>query len=161
MKTLAFILAAATLTTNLCLAQLSAPSPQLPGAGPQLPKTGPQPLGTPPPSPQLPGMSAQLPGTPASSPPLAGTPPASPQQTELHTTISSAAATTAVEKLNIHWLAPVDLTDWRNDREPVEGLSPQSWTTMAGWHPGQSAFPDNANFSTEMPLLWLGHEPWQ
>ncbi len=83
------------------------------------------------------------------------------QQMEQHTKISSAAAISSVGELKFHWLAPVQTTDWRNDREPVEGLSPQSWTTTVGWHPGQSAFPDeNNNFSTGMPLLWFGHEPW-
>jgi hypothetical protein len=83
------------------------------------------------------------------------------QQTEQHTMTSSAAATMSVGNLNIHWLAPAKPVDWRNNRQPVEGLSPQSWTTVAGWHPGQSAFPDEKNFSTEMPLLWFGHEPAQ
>jgi hypothetical protein len=85
------------------------------------------------------------------------------QQTEQHSTVSSAAATTTVGKLNFHWLAPAKPVDLRNNREPVEGLSPQAWTTTVGWHPGESAFPDmdGKNFSTEMPLVWFGHEPGQ
>jgi hypothetical protein len=45
------------------------------------------------------------------------------------------------------------------NREYVQGLHPQAWTTIVGWHPGRSAFPseDNAgSFSTEMPLLQIG-----
>jgi hypothetical protein len=75
--------------------------------------------------------------------------------------VPSPAATTAVGELKFHWLAPDKVTDWRNDREPVEGLSPQAWTTTVGWHPGESAFPDENASSTGMPLLWFGHEPWQ
>jgi hypothetical protein len=85
------------------------------------------------------------------------------QQTEQHNTVSSAAATTTVGKLNIHWLAPGKPAVQQNNWEPVEGLSPQAWTTTVGWHPGEPAFPDldGKNVSTEMPLLWFGHEPWQ
>jgi hypothetical protein len=83
------------------------------------------------------------------------------QQAEQQNTVSSAATTTSVGKLNFHWLAPDQQADVQNDREPVEGLSPQAWTTIVGWHPGRSAFPDDETSTTEMPLLWFGHEPWE
>ena len=85
------------------------------------------------------------------------------RQTEQQNTVSSAAATTTVGEEHFHWLAPDKPVDLRNEREPVEGLSPQALTTTVGWHPGESAFPDldGKNVSTEMPLLWFGHEPWQ
>jgi hypothetical protein len=82
-------------------------------------------------------------------------------QTEQHTMISSAAATMSVGNVNFHWLAPAKPADWRNNREPVEGLSPQAWTTIASEHPNQRIFLDDEHFSTGMPLLWFGHEPWQ
>jgi len=84
------------------------------------------------------------------------------QQTEQQNTVSSEAATTTVGELNFHWLAPDQQpANLQNDREPVEGLSPQSWTTISGWYPGRSVFPDDETSTTEMPLLWFGHEPWQ
>jgi hypothetical protein len=91
----------------------------------------------------------------------AGSAMAQQQQTEQQQTVSAPAAATTVGKVKFHWLAPDKVTDWRTDREPVEGLSPQPWTTIVGWNPGKSAFPDDVNSTTEMPLLWFGHEPWQ
>jgi hypothetical protein len=75
--------------------------------------------------------------------------------------VSAPAATTAVGELKFHWLAPAKPADLQNDREPVEGLSPQAWTTIVGWHPSESAFPDENTAEPEMPLLWFGREPWQ
>jgi hypothetical protein len=85
------------------------------------------------------------------------------QQMEQHATISSAAAISSVGELKLNWLAPSKPADWRKSREPVESSSPQAWTTIVGWHPGQSAFPDldGKNVSTETPLLWIGQEPSQ
>jgi hypothetical protein len=83
------------------------------------------------------------------------------QQTEQPTNISSAVAISSIGDLKIHWLAPSKPADGWESQEPVAGLRPQAWTTIVGWHPGQSAFPDGGNFSTEMPLLWIGHEPWE
>jgi hypothetical protein len=83
------------------------------------------------------------------------------QQVKDSTDISSDAAHTSIGNVNAHWLAPAQPADTRHDREPIEGLSPQAWTTTVGWHPGESAFPDldGQNVSTEMPLVWFGHEP--
>lgn len=79
-----------------------------------------------------------------------------------HQTVPTPAATTAVGELQFHWLAPTPPAVSQNDREPVEGLSPQAWTTTVGWQPGRTAFPDEGNnCSTGMPLLWFGHEPFQ
>jgi hypothetical protein len=83
------------------------------------------------------------------------------QQTGQHTVIYSTTATMPDRNVNFHWLVPTKPSDSRNDREPVEGLSPQPWTATVGWHPGETAFPNSENFSTRMPLIWFGHEPWQ
>jgi len=84
------------------------------------------------------------------------------QQVNENIDITSDTAQTTIGKVNAYWLAPAQPADTRNNREPIEGLSPQAWTTTVGWHPGQSAFPDldRKNVSTEMPLLWFGYEPW-
>jgi hypothetical protein len=77
-------------------------------------------------------------------------------------TNSPASATFAVEEPKLHWLAPSrPVVSQQNNREPIEGLSPQAWTTVVGWHPGASAFPNSENYTTELPLLWIGHAPWQ
>jgi len=83
------------------------------------------------------------------------------QQVKENTDISSDAAQTSIGDMNAHWLAPAQPAEVRNNREPIQGLSPQAWTTTAGWHPGQSEFPDldRINVSTEMPLVWFGCEP--
>lgn len=83
------------------------------------------------------------------------------QQVNENTNISSDAAQTSIGDLNAHWLAPAQPADTRNDRKPVEGLSPQAWTTTVGWHPGQSEFPDldGQNVSTKTSILWFGCEP--
>lgn len=83
--------------------------------------------------------------------------------TARHHTVSTPAATTSVGELKFHWLSPAPPADLQNNREPIEGLSPQAWTTIAGWNPGVSAFPndDNSNTTTGMPVLWFGHEPWE
>jgi hypothetical protein len=83
------------------------------------------------------------------------------QQTEPPTTIFSRASTMNISKSDIHWLATARPAQWRISREPVGGLSPQAWTTIAGWHPPQSALPDDKNSSPEMPLIWFGQAPWQ
>jgi hypothetical protein len=35
----------------------------------------------------------------------------------------------------------------------VENVSPRAWTTMAGWHPGASAFPDATTHEPQMALV--------
>jgi hypothetical protein len=35
--------------------------------------------------------------------------------------------------------------------EPVEGVSPRAWTTVVGWYPGASAFPDPITQSAAAP----------
>ena len=32
--------------------------------------------------------------------------------------------------------------EFDNQTRPIEGMSTRAWTTIAGWHPGQSAFPN-------------------
>ena len=83
------------------------------------------------------------------------------QQAEQHTNVSSAVAISSIGDMKVHWLAPSKPAAAWESQEPVEGLRPRAWTTIVGWHPGRSAFPDGEDFSTETPLLWIGHEPWE
>jgi len=81
-------------------------------------------------------------------------------QVEQHTQIKTTAPISTVGKVTFHWLGPVEPAKGPEIRESVEGITPRAWSTTVGWHPGESAFPDNVNSSTGMPIFWIGHEPW-
>jgi hypothetical protein len=73
----------------------------------------------------------------------------------------ASSASAPAGKVEFHWFAPSKPAASQESREPVEGLSPQAWTTTVGWHPGRSAFPNGENWSPQLPLFWVGHKPWQ
>jgi hypothetical protein len=81
------------------------------------------------------------------------------QQTQLHSTHSSASDISTVEKSEFHWLAPANPPGLVENRNGVAGLDTRPWTEIVGWHPGESAFPNAENFSTEMPLFCIGQWP--
>jgi hypothetical protein len=81
------------------------------------------------------------------------------QQTQMHATLLSASGISTVEKSQFHWLAPVNPAGPMENRNRVEGLDTRPWTKVVGWHPEYSAIPNAENFSTEMPLLWIGRTP--
>jgi hypothetical protein len=78
-------------------------------------------------------------------------------------TTSSASRTATAGKPAIHWFKPGPRAEMNNELKFGKGPSPRAWTTIAGWHPGVSAFPDAdaENFSCRLHLLSVGHEPWQ
>ena len=75
-------------------------------------------------------------------------------------TTSSESSTDIMHPDRLHWLAPVPATGTNGNRKPIQGLSPQAWSTTVGWSPGASAFPDARTSSFEMPLVWAAHGPW-
>ena len=62
-----------------------------------------------------------------------------------------------------HWKVPLRLLQSidpfsplpgpANDRERAEGLSERAWSTVAGWRPGASAFPDAITHESQMGLI--------
>ena len=82
------------------------------------------------------------------------------QQTQMHATVSPASGiSTTVKKPQFHWLMPTNPAVSVENRNHVEGLDPRPWTKIVGWHPGESEFPNPENFSTGMPLIWIGQPP--
>jgi hypothetical protein len=77
------------------------------------------------------------------------------------TNTPSASTTITVKRQKFHWLAPMKKVERKNNLEYVEGLSPRAWTTIVGWHPGASAFPEAESSGLQVCLFWAGHEPWQ
>ncbi|MGA2786146.1 MAG: hypothetical protein ABSF60_01335 [Verrucomicrobiota bacterium] len=75
---------------------------------------------------------------------------------------SSASRTAIAGKPAIHWFKPGSRAELNGELKFGKGPSPRAWTTIAGWHPGVSAFPDaNAeNYSCQLQVLSVGHESW-
>ena len=71
------------------------------------------------------------------------------------TKATSASVPITVEKSKLHWLAPVTTTKTKENLKPVEGLDPRAWTTVAGWHPGESAFPAAETHQSKLCLFWV------
>ena len=71
------------------------------------------------------------------------------------TNTPSASATVAVKKPKFHWLAPTETKKFKENFQPVEGLDPQAWTTVVGWHPGESAFASAETHEDGWPLFWV------
>lgn len=62
------------------------------------------------------------------------------------------------------WTIPLKLAQLLNpfaksaakmESEPVDGVSPRAWTTVVGWHPGASMFPDPKTDHLQLPLISL------
>jgi hypothetical protein len=70
------------------------------------------------------------------------------------TNAPSASATFTAQKPRFHWLAPIQKAKARENLKPIEGLDPRAWTTVVGWHPGESAFP-NSETSEGWDLFWV------
>jgi hypothetical protein len=71
------------------------------------------------------------------------------------TNAPSASTTFMVQKPKLHWLAPVKTTKAKENLKPIGGLNPQAWTTVVGWHPGESAFPSAETHEGGWPLFWV------
>ena len=73
----------------------------------------------------------------------------------------SATATTTLDKQKPKLLErifkPVPKDEGKIERE--EGLSDQAWSTMMGWNPGKSSFPDPVNHEARLYLYSVGAAP--
>jgi hypothetical protein len=75
------------------------------------------------------------------------------------TNAPSASATFTVQKPKLHWLTPARTTKAKENLKPVAGLDPRAWTTVVGWHPGESAFPSAETHEGGWCLLWVNIGP--
>jgi len=71
------------------------------------------------------------------------------------TNAPSTAATVTVQKPKFHWLAPTELKKSTENPKPVGGLDPRAWTTVVGWHPGESAFATGERHEPGVCLFWI------
>ncbi len=80
-------------------------------------------------------------------------------QSQTNATSASGSATITVEKSKLHWLTPVTMTNSTESLKPVEGLDPRAWTTVVGWHPGESAFATGETHEGGWCLFWIDLGP--
>ncbi len=59
----------------------------------------------------------------------------------------------------INPFAPVEPSATSAPPRTVRGPSPRAWTTVAGWHPGRSAFPDAVTHESGMALISISRRP--
>ena len=75
------------------------------------------------------------------------------------TNTPSASATITVQKPKLHWFAPIQTTNSVAEPKPVEGHDPRAWTTVVGWHPGESAFVTGETHEGGWSLFWVDLGP--
>ena len=71
------------------------------------------------------------------------------------TNAPSTTATVTVQKPKLHWLAPAETKKSNENLKPVAGLAPRAWTTVVGWHPGESAFATGERHESRLCLFWI------
>jgi hypothetical protein len=71
------------------------------------------------------------------------------------TNAPSTSATVTAQKPKVHWFAPVQTTNSVENLKPVDGLDPRAWSTVVGWHPGQSAFATGERHEGRLCLFWI------
>jgi len=71
------------------------------------------------------------------------------------------SATTTLQKPKPNLMKRIFLPERTDDGkiERVEGESSQAWSTMVGWNPGRSSFPDSVNHEARLYLLSIGADP--
>jgi len=69
-----------------------------------------------------------------------------------------ASTAITVEKVKVHWFTPVEKKKSGVNYRPTEGLDDRSWTTIAGWDPGASAFPTPETHKSQFTLFWINIE---
>jgi len=69
------------------------------------------------------------------------------------------SVTITVERPKLHWLSPPHTVRGEPVLKPVEGLDTRAWTTVVGWHPGQSAFASAETHEGGLTLFWVDMEP--
>jgi len=75
------------------------------------------------------------------------------------TNAPSKSVTVTVEKPKFHWLAPPEPKKSKENLRPVEGLDRRAWTTVVGWHPGESDFLTGENHEGGWCLFWVDLGP--
>ena len=75
------------------------------------------------------------------------------------TNAPSTSAIVTVKQPKLHWLAPITMTNSTEKLKPVEGLDPRAWTTVVGWHPGESAFATGETCKDRLCLFWVDLGP--
>ena len=71
------------------------------------------------------------------------------------TNATAASAPITVEKLKLHWGAPVKTPKTKGNLKPVEGLDPRAWTTVVGWHQVEPDFPAAESHRSKLCLFWV------
>jgi len=75
------------------------------------------------------------------------------------TNAPSTTATVTVQKPKFHWLAPAETKKSGENLKPMEGQNPRAWTTVVGWHPGESAFATGERHEGGLCLFWIDLGP--
>jgi hypothetical protein len=78
------------------------------------------------------------------------------QQTVANPSVSKIPTST---EQKFYRLVPARTVESRGGLNRDGDLNTQAWTTVAGWYPGRSAFPDAEIYTWQLPLLSIGHEP--
>lgn len=74
------------------------------------------------------------------------------------TNATSASAPITVEKLKLHWLAPLRTTKTKENLKLVEGLDRRAWTTVVGWYQVKSDSPAAESHRSKLCLFWVDIE---
>jgi hypothetical protein len=75
------------------------------------------------------------------------------------TNAPATSAVVAVKQPKIHWFAPAEMKPAKKIPKPVAGLDPRAWSTVVGWHPGESAFATAENGPGRLTLFWIDLGP--
>jgi hypothetical protein len=62
-------------------------------------------------------------------------------------------------ELNFNLLNPLVQTAFKDQPLLIENKSTRAWTTINGWHPGESTFPDARTYEPHFDLFWVGAAP--
>lgn len=62
-------------------------------------------------------------------------------------------------RLNFKLLNPLIQTGPKDQALQIENLSTRSWTSVVGWHPGESTFADVRSYEPHFDLFWIGATP--
>jgi len=71
------------------------------------------------------------------------------------TNAPSTSATVTAQKPKVHWFAPVQTTNSVENLKPIDGLDTRAWTTVVGWHPGESAFATGERHEPGVCFFWI------
>jgi len=80
---------------------------------------------------------------------------AGPAAAQPTTNAPPSATAITVQKPEFHWFAQSKTKRTRENLRPIEGMDTRAWTTVVGWHPGESAFPSAETHQGGWPLFWV------